>query len=124
MAIPKRARQALCRSVTFDGTMQKKDLQELFVCLRESGSEFQNNEEDIVDDERPLAAPAIGCDTECDGADGSEHKNEGDTPGDIGDGFIECHGQLGGGQGDSEKIESVPCPTEEGDLDRLVRVIQ
>jgi hypothetical protein len=102
----------------------QRDLQELFISLAESGSEFQNNEEDVVHHERPLATPAIGCDTECDGADGSEHEDEGDTPGDIGDGFIEFLSQLGGGQGDGEEIESVPCPAEKGDLDRLVRVVQ
>jgi hypothetical protein len=102
----------------------RKDLQELIVVLAETGSEFQNDEEDVVHHERPLAAVAIGCDTECDGADGSEHEDEGDTPGDIGDGFIECLGQSGGSQGDGEKIKGIPCPAEKGDLNGLVQVIQ
>ena len=36
--------------------------EELLVGVTEAGAEFEDNEEDVVDDEGPLAAVSVGCD--------------------------------------------------------------
>lgn len=88
----------------------------MLVCIAETGSQFEHDEQDIVYHERPFAAPAIRGDTECDGAHRSKHEHKGDAPGDVRDGLVELLGQFGGGQGDREEIKRIPGPAEEGDL--------
>lgn len=49
-------------------------------CVAESSSQLEDNEEDQVDDIRPLATVSISGNTEYDGADGTEHEYKGDAP--------------------------------------------
>ena len=42
--------------------------QELLISLAESGAEFEDDEEKVVYNERPLSSVSVGSDTECDGA--------------------------------------------------------
>lgn len=97
--------------------------QELLIGLAESAAQLDDDEEELVDDEGPFPAIAIRGNTEDDGANGSEHQHEGDTPGDVGDGFVKCFSQLSGGQGDGEEIEGIPSPAEEGDLQVVGQLI-
>lgn len=91
--------------------------QELLVGLTEARAQLEDHKEQLVDDERPLAAPAVRRDTEDDCADGAQHQHERDAPGNVRDGLVELRGELGGGERDGEKVEGVPCPANEGDLE-------
>lgn len=57
--------------------------QKLLVRRTKTGSQFEGNEQDVVQDERPFSTPSIGRDTECNGTDGSKHQHEGNSPGDV-----------------------------------------
>lgn len=70
--------------------------------------QFEDDEEQIVDNEGPLATIAIGGNTEDDGADGSQHEHERNAPGDVGDVFPKRLGQLRGCQGDGEEVKGIP----------------
>jgi hypothetical protein len=69
--------------------------------------QFENNKEHVVEDKGPLAAVTIGCNTKDDGADGTEHEDESDAPGDVGLGLAKLFAQLGDGEGDGEEVEGV-----------------
>lgn len=70
--------------------------------------QFEDYEEEVVHDEGPFSAEAIGCDTEEDGPNRSEHEHQCDSPGDVGLGLVESLGEFGDGEGDGEEIEGVP----------------
>lgn len=70
--------------------------------------QFENDKEQVVDDKGPLAAVAITGDTKGDGADGTEHQDEGNTPGDVGLGFSKSFGQATDGKGDGKEVEGIP----------------
>ncbi|KAI6776829.1 hypothetical protein HG530_000774 [Fusarium avenaceum] len=69
---------------------------------------FEDDEEKIVDHERPLSTVAIARDTKGNGADGSEHENQCNSPCDVGFGLAECFGKTCYGEGDGEEVECVP----------------
>jgi hypothetical protein len=50
-----------------------------YVRSGETGNQLENNEQQVVDDEGPLASPFVGSDSEDDGSDGTKHENEGDS---------------------------------------------
>lgn len=62
---------------------------EKWTCIERSRRthQFENNKEQVIDDERPLATVAISGNTKDDGPDGSQHEHKRDTPGDVGDVF-------------------------------------
>lgn len=83
---------------TTHGNTEKRTAgQELFVCLTETGTQLQDNEENVVGDKGPFPAVAIRQDTEDDGTDGTQHQHEGDTPGNFGVGTFKVFGQTGQG---------------------------
>ena len=55
-------------------TEQGANGEELFGRLTKACSEFQDDEEDVVDYERPLTAVSVGCDSKSDRAHGAEHQ--------------------------------------------------
>jgi hypothetical protein len=79
----------------------------LLVGLAETCTEFENDEEYQVDDVGPFATVSISSDPERDGTDGSEHKHEGNTPGDVGSRLVECGGEIRHGKRDSEEVEGI-----------------
>jgi hypothetical protein len=89
-------------------TEQSTTGEELFVGVTEAGSELQDNEEDVVDDERPFASISISSETKSDGADGSEHEDKCDTPCDLYSGLAELLGKLVDSQTDSEEVKGIP----------------
>ena len=90
--------------------------QELLVGVAEARTQFQGDEEEIVDDEGPLSAPAIRGDAENHAADRPKHQHQGYSPGDICNGLVELLRQLGCCQGDAEEVKRIPCPSTECDL--------
>jgi hypothetical protein len=80
----------------------------LFVSLAETSTKLENDEEELVEDERPLAAPSIGGNSECDGADRSQHQHKGNSPCDVGNALIKCFGKLRGSKRNSEKVKGIP----------------
>ncbi len=83
-------------------TLPPKDL------LNELTHQFNDNEEQIIDNEGPLATVAIGSNTEADRTHGSQHQHERDAPGDIGDVFTKRLGQVRRRQRHSEEVEGIP----------------
>jgi hypothetical protein len=49
---------------------------------------FEYDEQNVVNDERPLSAIPIGSNTKEDRAHRTKHQNECDSPGNIGNGFV------------------------------------
>lgn len=70
--------------------------------------QFEDNEENVIDDEGPFPTVAVGCDTEEDGADRSEHQYERNSPGDVSVGLVERLRQFVDGQRYGEEVESIP----------------
>ena len=68
---------------THGDTEECTDGKKLVVGLAETGAEFEDDEKNVVDNERPLASVTICCDTECDRAHRTEHQDECDAPCDI-----------------------------------------
>jgi hypothetical protein len=68
------------------------DREEFVVGLAEACSEFQDDEKDVVDYERPFAAVSVCCNSESDGTDGAEHQHQSDAPCDVCFRFIERFG--------------------------------
>ena len=112
----KRSRRSITIQTSHGNTEKSATCQELAVRIAETGTKLQYNEEHVVHDEGPFASVPIGCDTENDGADGSEHQHEGDTPCDLRRRFTELLCEFGDGQGDGEEIEGIPRPCDKGDL--------
>lgn len=94
-------------------TVERTNSEELLVGLAETSSELEGDEKNVVDNERPLAAVAVRSDTKENSANGSEHENECDTPGDVGLADVEGLGEVGDGQRDGEEVESIPGPGDE-----------
>lgn len=55
---------------------------------------FEDNKEEVVDDERPLATVSIGSDTEDDGTEGPEHEHQRNSPGYVCLGLAKIFGEL------------------------------
>ena len=90
--------------------------QELLVVLREACAELEDDEEDVVDDEGPFPAVAVGGDAEDGRADGAQHQHEGYAPCDVGVRLVEGLGQVADDERDGKEVEGVPCPGYERDL--------
>lgn len=88
-AILQRCSSRVTVQSTHGNSKQGATSQELFICLAETSAELEDHEEELVDDEWPFAAPSIGGDSEGDRADRSQHQHQGDSPCDVGHGFIE-----------------------------------
>jgi hypothetical protein len=106
--ILQRRRSRITVEPTHRNTKQGAAGQELLVGLTEPRTELEHDEEDIIDDERPLPTISIGRDTEDDGPDGAEHQHQRDAPCDLGIGLIERDREVRDGQADGEEIERVP----------------
>ena len=104
--------QSRCRSITVQtthcNTKQRSAGQELLVILAESSTEFKNHEQEIVDDEGPLASVPICGKSEDDGSHRSEHQHQCYPPSDLRGGFVERCGESVDCQTDSEEIERIP----------------
>lgn len=96
---------------TEKGTASK----ELWVCLGETSTELKDDEENVVGDERPLASISVSSDTEDDGTNRTKHKNQGDTPSNVGIGLVESGGERSDGERNGEEVKGIPCPGEESD---------
>jgi len=109
--------QRCCRGVAVQAshcdTEQSADGEKFVVSLAEACSEFQDDEQDIVDYERPFTAVSVGCDSKGDRADGAEHQHQSDAPCDVRFRPIERFGQAGDCQRDSEEIKGIPAPCYE-----------
>lgn len=70
--------------------------------------QFKNNEEQVIDDERPFAAISITSNSKRNRTNGSEHENKGNAPGDVGCRFVKVLGEVTDGQGNCEEVEGVP----------------
>ena len=114
--------QRCCRGVAVQAshcdTEQSADGEKFVVSLAEACSEFQDDEQDIVDYERPFTAVSVGCDSKGDRADGAEHQHQSDAPCDVRFRPIERFGQAGDCQRDSEEIKGIPAPCFRNWLDR------
>lgn len=95
----------------------------MFVCLTETGTQLQDDEENVVGDKGPFPAVAIRQDTEDDRTDGTQHEHEGDTPGNFGVGLVEIFSQTGQRNRDGKEIEGIPSPAPEGNLLLISTVI-
>jgi hypothetical protein len=93
--ILKSSRGSISIETAHGDTEERTAGKELFVGLAETGAELEDDEEKVVDNERPLSTVTVGSNTECDGADGSEHENESYSPCDVGCRFTELFGQIG-----------------------------
>lgn len=115
-AILERSSRSVTVQTTHGDAKDSAAGQELLVGLTETTTELDGDEKQLVDDKGPLTTIPIRGNTKDNGTDGSQHQHEGDTPGDVGDGFVKGLGQLGGGQGDGEEVECIPGPAAKGDL--------
>jgi hypothetical protein len=85
-----------CSNVSVQAThgnaKKRTNCQKLLISGAKASAKLKSDEEKVVDDERPLSSVPISGDTEDDGADGTEHQNQRDTPGDVGrgDGPLGC----------------------------------
>lgn len=83
----------------------------LYITLKTTLSltyQFEDDEKQVVDNKGPLATVTIGRETENDRAHRSQHEDERDTEGNIGNAFVELLGKVGCGQRDGEEVESIP----------------
>lgn len=62
--------------------------------MREKTYKLQNDEQQVIYNEGPLAAVAIGRNTEDNGADRAKHKHQRDSPCDVRFGLLEGLGEL------------------------------
>lgn len=116
-----RGRRGIAVQPTHGDSKESATSQKLFVGLTETRTQFQHDKQEVINDKGPLATPAIGSDSKCNGAHGPEHQHQGDAPGDVGDGFVECLCKIGGSQGHGEEIEGIPSPAGKSNLEpRLV----
>lgn len=99
---------------THCNTKKRSHSQELVVCTTKSSTELQYNEENIVNNERPLSSIPISSKTKDDRSNTAQHKHERDTPGNISLGLAERLSKRLDSQRDSKEVECVPSPSEEG----------
>jgi hypothetical protein len=91
---------------THGNSKKRSHAQELVVGVAEPGAHLQDDEEDIIDDERPFAAISISSNSESDGTDGSQHQHESDAPRDVLLADVKGLGEAFDSQRDREKVES------------------
>jgi hypothetical protein len=84
---------------------QSTNSKELVVGLAETSAKFKNDEQNVVDNKGPFTSVSISSDTEGNRANGTEHKHECDTPGDVFCGFSKFLSKVGDCQRDGEEIE-------------------
>lgn len=87
--------------------------QEGLVCGAETSGQFQHDEENIVDDERPLASITISRKTESDGADRSQHEYESNAPSNVCFADIKRLGDIQCSERYCEEVEGIPGPRNE-----------
>ena len=108
------SRSSVTIQPTHGNTKQGPHCQEVVVSRTETRSQFQHNEQDVVDDERPLSPITIGRQTEDDTAHAPQHEHKGDAPCDVSLGFAKRLGEVRDGQGDGEEVKGIPCPGKKG----------
>lgn len=88
------------------------------VRLAETGAQLENDEENQVDDIRPLPTIPICCNPEDDRANGPKHEHKRDAPGNVSCRALESFRKVRDGQGDGEEVKSIPGPTCECALEQ------
>jgi hypothetical protein len=89
-------------------TEQSSACKELLIVLAEACPQLENNEQEVVYDERPFSSVSIGCKTEDGGSNGPEHQNQSDSPGDLGIRLAEGLGEVRDCQADGEEVKGIP----------------
>jgi hypothetical protein len=85
--------------------------------LSESGAEFKNDKQQIIDHKGPFPSVSIRGNTKGDSTNRSKHKNKCDAPSDISICLMELCCEVADSQGHREEVEGIPRPRKECDLE-------
>ena len=108
-AIFQRSCSSISIKTTHGNTEERSASQELLVSLTETGSQLQDNEQDVVDDKWPFSSISICSKTKGDGPHGSEHQYKCDTPSNFSVCLAEGLSEVRDSQADGEEVEGIPC---------------